>query len=314
MHTNLIFEQAPADLPTGFVAAAQYAAGKLDSLVSGDFTNTVQVVFGDLNGSPLRPGALAESLAGTLTTLSYTDLVQQLRAHAGNDVDREMVAHLPDNVPGDLANHNFMETSTQLKALGLHDPNDTAIDGMIGFSNQYAYTFDPAHRAVEGAYDAIGLFEHELTQALGRLPYDGAFQLLAFESPGHFAQPTSATSYFSTDGGVTNRGNFSPVGDTADWQTQNPNVPDALNFITYPGVQNDITDVDIAMLGALGFGLASDIQPTGPPSLPPPNDPLGDTPPPVDPPNDNAHIGCHHGHHKMRFVDHGDEKRYHHHA
>jgi hypothetical protein len=54
----------------------------------------------------------------------------------------------------------------------------TAVDGIMGFAadpNGTLFTYDPNARAVVGKYDLIGVVEHEISHALGRIAMGGTY-------------------------------------------------------------------------------------------------------------------------------------------
>ncbi|MBV9200850.1 MAG: hypothetical protein JO320_05860 [Alphaproteobacteria bacterium] len=59
-------------------------------------------------------------------------------------------------------------SDAEAKALGLRAANTSGIDGWVGFSSAADYTYDPDNRAVAGAYDFIGVAEHEIAEVMGR--------------------------------------------------------------------------------------------------------------------------------------------------
>jgi len=273
VHTNLIFDQPLASLPIGFVDSCRYAAAQLDATTAGNFINNVQVGFGELNGMPID-GALALAMPNQLTSMSYQDLLWQLTVHASNNLDRQMVSNLPKTEPADLTNVNLLVTSCQKKAWNLQNPNDSTIDGYVGISSQYPLAMDLAHRAAPGAYDLVSIFEHEETQEMGRLPYDGVMRLLSFQAPGQFAPDGSTSIYLSADNGQTNLGSLSPIGDRADLLNQSQQM-DPFYYVTPSGVQQDLTLLDKNIMSALGFAQTGDV----------------------------VHFHCGHHHHRMQFVD-----------
>ncbi len=68
-------------------------------------------------------------------------------------------------------------TTAQGKALGTVAAHDPASDGTFTFGEGFTYTFDPLNRAVVGAFDFIGLAEHEISEIMGRIPGLGSLVL-----------------------------------------------------------------------------------------------------------------------------------------
>ena len=149
--------------------------------------------------------------------------------------------------------------SAEEKALGLMSANATGVDGVMGFAadpNGTLFTYDPTNRAVAGKYDLIGVAEHEITHALGRIALAGtagnwisALDVFRYSAPG--VHNAAGNAYYSINGGTTNLDWFSTSSDLADWSsTAGNNSNDAYSN---GGVVNQFTATDITELSALGF-------------------------------------------------------------
>lgn len=238
----------------------QAAASDLEDLITTPVTLNIRVGYGEAGGSPLANGMLGEEVttAGTLVTAAQYEA--DLQAHGASDAAvQTALANMPsDSTP-------LFITSAQEKALGLLAPNAATIDGSVGFAadpNQSLFAYSSTDRAVGGKYDFIGVAEHEITHALGRVAingYSAALDLFRYAAPGEHA-PAGAPSYFSIDGGVTNLDDFAAVGDVADWATSAG--PDANDAFAATGNQNPLSQTDVTELKVLGFSV------TGP-ELPP---------------------------------------------
>jgi hypothetical protein len=57
------FDENPASLPSGFVAAVDYVVSYFDSLFTNNVDLTIAVGYGEIDGQSLASNALGESLA-----------------------------------------------------------------------------------------------------------------------------------------------------------------------------------------------------------------------------------------------------------
>jgi hypothetical protein len=121
----------------------------------------------DYNGTyPVTAVAIGGPLPGI--DLSYAELRTDLQAaylKSGSAADAVALA----NLSSDPWNGGQIYVSpAQEKAWGLLPTDGSGLDGAIGFSSQYAFSYTPTNRANNGQIDLIGVAEHELTHALGR--------------------------------------------------------------------------------------------------------------------------------------------------
>ncbi len=77
-------------------------------------------------------------------------------------------------------------TTADEKALGLISTTGSAVDGYLGFNNPLLTKlfYDPTHTLAipTGYYDFMGIFEHELSEVMGRVSTingSGAYSPLA---------------------------------------------------------------------------------------------------------------------------------------
>lgn len=277
MHINLLWDASVATDPykSSFKSAITYAANQVDYLCANNHeTVNIAVGFGECGGGtmPYGTGGAGGPVGGI--GISYANLIAALTAHASNATDKAELASLPKIAPAGLASGYL--APAQEKALGLLNPRGTEVDGNVGFSGN-PYTYNPANRAQPGKFDLIGMAEHELTHALGRIYGDLALMLVNYKSQG-VPEPVDIGGYFSIDGGKTDLANFSPNGDSADWNNIADNSHrDAFNYITNADTRNGITTVDRELMGVLGYN-------TNPPAT-----------------SETVHVRCHH-HHKMCFI------------
>ncbi|MGD0104905.1 MAG: NF038122 family metalloprotease [Rhodopila sp.] len=253
MQINFVYDPSTASAPAGFFTALNYVARVLDALIINPITVNIEVGWNEIAGSPLPSGDLATGGDSHGNDLTYSQLVAELSAHAGNPADQQELASLPANAASQLPAQLFVSTA-QEKAWGLLAPNADVIDGAVGFSSAYTYSFNVNDQNVPGESGFVAVAEHEITHALARLPDNGAFALTDYSAPG-VLNTSGGGGYYSVDGGVTDLGNFAPAAqDPADWAAHNGDAFDAQGTEGDGGV---LTEVDKTLLGTLGFSEAN---------------------------------------------------------
>ncbi|MGH6679229.1 MAG: NF038122 family metalloprotease [Bradyrhizobium sp.] len=150
--------------------------------------------------------------------------------------------------------------NAQLKLWGMLGANDSTTDDG---SATFATDIDPSL--------LVGVALHELTHAMGRVPYGpqpDVFDFYRFTSPGTqlFSDNIPApAAYFSLDGGYTKLADYGQNSDPSDFLNsgvQGPNDP--FNEYYSGGTLQQLTAVDLKQLDALGFHVTA---PVPPPSL-----------------------------------------------
>jgi hypothetical protein len=251
MNINIIYDASVDNAPAGFTAAVADAVQYLDALFTNPVTINIDVGYGEVGGQALS--SLGESLT-YLTSVTYSRLKGALPAGT-----------LPNSDPTNGG--NFVIATAEAKALGLPGAGGS-IDGDVGFSSTFPFTYDPNNRAVPGEYDFIGVVEHEITEVMGRSSMLGAgsyslLDLFRYSAPGVHDFNGTQAGYFSIDGGVTNLDNFntSPGGDFGDWAASAGH--DAFLAFSSSGVMNAFSSSDLTLMNALGYGGVSP-PPIGP--------------------------------------------------
>src|SRR5262249_35900811 len=132
------------------------------------FTNnvTIDVTFGWQN---LGAGAAAQN-SFFYNTYTYSQIETALMASQASLDDITAYTTLPVSDPTG-SGHLYALTTAEARALGLSaSPPTGQPDDYVILNSALAWTFDPNHRAVAGAFDALGAMEHEITEGVfGRI-------------------------------------------------------------------------------------------------------------------------------------------------
>src|SRR3984885_9440869 len=236
---NLIFDAAAMAAPASFLTGIEQAA----SILSATITNKITVNI-DIDYSGTGGGAAAGPDNGQY--VSYSTVRADLIANA---------------TPGDTSFSALPTGSTiqgqsqvavwnaQLKLFGLISPNDTTTDdGSATFATDINSSL------------LVGVALHELTHAMGRVPYGSQpdiFDFYRFTSAGSrlFTDNIPASSaYFSLNGGTTKIADFGVSSDPSDFLNsgvQGGNDP--FNEFYSGSTLQTLTPIDKEMLDALGF-------------------------------------------------------------
>ena len=264
MDINLIFDSSATAAPSGFFTAMSAAVAQLDTLIVNAITVNIQVGWGEItqegNSTPISGD---ESLGGPDTTdiLSYAQVRSELEANISSEADGSAIANMPAADP--TGGTGIEVYGAEEKAWGLLPANDGEIDGSVGFGPNANYNFNPSDRGDPSGIDFVGIAEHELTHALGRIsalqsgPQYSVLDLFRFSGAGTLAAGGNP-AYFSVDGGTTDLMNYDSLSDFADWAGSTPDSFDATSPF---GVENPITAVDLSELSVLGFDVP--VTPSG---------------------------------------------------
>ena len=260
---NLVWDASALAAPAAFRAAVTYTAHYFQSLIANPITVNLAVGYGEVGGSALGGGVLGAAGPDQGIGRSYAQYKADLAAHVSSPTMQTIVNNMSATDPTN--GRQVWVTSAEAKALGIWTGGNTGIDGSMGFAadpNGTVYTYDPNARGVSGKYDLIGIVEHELTHALGRIAlggnygsWVGALDLFRYSAPGVHSPYAGGSAYFSIDGGKSNLDWFSSSSDLGDWASTAGN--DANIAYANSGVVNQFTQTDIAELNALGFATGS---------------------------------------------------------
>ena len=240
---NLLFDAAAMAAPPSFQTAIQQAATMLSAAIFDHITVNIKI---DYSGS----GGGAAGGPDSGVPESYSSIRADL-INGATPGDTTFNA-LPNgaSIQGES---QVIVWNAQLKLFGLLGANDTTTDdGQARFATDI------------NSSSLVGVALHELTHALGRVPYGSKpdiFDLFRFTSAGtrlFLGGNTAPASYFSIDGGITKLADYGQTSDSSDFLNsgvQGPNDP--FNEIYSGGTVQQLTSVDLQQLDALGFHTTS---------------------------------------------------------
>jgi hypothetical protein len=197
--------------------------------------------------------------------ITYSQYLAALQAHSSGDaVDTAALASLPSDPSNPVNGNTTVDVTTaNLRALGFN-ATPPGPDSTIGLNTSITnYAGTPFNGSF---YSLLAVVEHETDEALGlgsnldTGSTSGAVRpedLFRYSAPGvrSYTISSSATSYFSVDGGITNLIGFNQSGppggaDYGDWVSSGtPHVQDAFGT---PGA-NPVFGVEQAALDAIGY-------------------------------------------------------------
>ncbi|MBR0939482.1 NF038122 family metalloprotease [Bradyrhizobium jicamae] len=236
---NLIFDAAAMAAPASFRSGIEQAASLLSAAISDKITLNFDVDYSGTGG-----GAAAGPDNGQW--LSYSTVRADLVNNASPGDTTFNALPSGSSIQGQSS---VAVWNAQLKLWGMIGATDTTTDdGSLTFATD----INPSL--------LVGVALHELTHAMGRVPYGpqpDIFDFYRFTSPGVrlFSNtiPSSA-AYFSLDGGstkVADYGQNSDPGDFLNSGVQGPNDP--FNEDYTGSTLQHLTSIDLQQLDALGF-------------------------------------------------------------
>ncbi|MDE3177776.1 MAG: VCBS repeat-containing protein [Pseudomonadota bacterium] len=240
-----------ADSPTAnFENDIINAAKLLSAAVHDKITVNITVGFGEVGGQVLGSGsAAAGPSSGQYET--YSDVHAKLLAHAaaGDTNFSSLPSGTTINDQNGNPQTNVAVWNAQLKSLGYISATATGDDGISGFAKDIPDSL------------MVGVGLHELSHALGRVPFDGGtsqpdiMEFFRYTAPGTrlFFGGTGTASYFSLDGGVTKLANYGVNSDPSDFLNDSLTTNDNFNeFYTGTTLQT-LTQLDLTQIDVLGF-------------------------------------------------------------
>jgi hypothetical protein len=211
--------------------ALHYAAIYLGNLITDPIAVTIQANVSNLN-STTTTGILAYGSAEGYFE-NFKTIRQEIALH-----DPSVAKYLPTTLPSGVYT-SIVASKSELQAWGLgYGAPSYSIGGSIVINTAYSSSFNystsiNAHNANTGLTDFVGVAEHELSHALGRISYNGntaslggylfgPLNLFRFDAPGKLQVDGMSSSsnatipYFSLNDGKTDLISFASVSRT-DW-------------------------------------------------------------------------------------------------
>src|SRR6516162_329988 len=255
MNIQIIWDSSVASAPAGFTADVQQVANFFASEIQSPITITIDVGYGEINGSSIGGSALGESE----TNLQQVSYLQLTSAYAATG--------LINNFPSSPPNGKFYVSDAEAQALGIITTTPT-VDGFIGFSSQSnIFDYSTSGTVPSNQYDFVGTVAHEISEVLGRIFLSSksisAYDFFHYSGPGVHDFAANGGGYFSINGGNTDLANFNTAhgGDGADWGAGGTSISggsafDSFNAFGTLGQFSPVTQTDLTVLQALGFQLS----------------------------------------------------------
>jgi hypothetical protein len=238
---NLIYDAAALAAPASFRAGIQQAVAILAAAISDKITVNIKI---DYSGT--GRGAAAGPDNGRYEPYSWVRDNLVNNAAPGDTTFNALTAGTTIQGQSNVAVWN-----AQLKLWGVLGANDTTTDDGAA---TFATDIDPNL--------LVGVALHELTHAMGRVPYGASsqpdvFDFYRFTSSGtrlFLGGATAPAAYFSLDGGNTKVADYGRTSDASDFLNsgvQGPNDP--FNEFYTGSTSQHLTAADLKQLNALGF-------------------------------------------------------------
>jgi hypothetical protein len=245
---NLQYDAAAMAAPASFRAGIQQAANLLAAAISDPITVNIKIDYSGTGG-----WAAAGPDNGLYEDYS-TIRADLIGAETPGDT-------LFNGLPGSasIQGESLVAVwNAQLKALGLLSPTAATDDGVAYFSTDINSNL------------LVGVALHELTHALGRVPYGSQpdiFDLFRFVLPGTrlFEAGTTTTerAYFSVSDGTLDLADYGLTSDDSDFLNsglQGSNDP--FDEFYSGSTSQQLSAIDLEQLAALGFHLAPNVMTT----------------------------------------------------
>jgi VCBS repeat-containing protein len=236
---NLIFDAAAMAAPASFRTGIEQAASILSATITNKITVNLNIDYSGTGG-----GAAAGPDTGQF--VNYSTVRSDLIADAAPGDTSFIALPTGSTIQGQS---QVAVWNAQLKLFGLISPNSTTTDDG---SATFATDINPSL--------LVGVALHELTHAIGRVPYGSQpdiFDFYRFTSVGTrlFTDNIPASSaYFSLNGGTTKIADFGVSSDPSDFLNsgvQGGNDP--FNEFYSGSTLQTLTPIDKEILDALGF-------------------------------------------------------------
>ena len=235
--------------PQSFMDAIENAAKLITAAISDKITINLNINYSGTGG-----GAAAGP-AGIYST--YTNL----RNYLINNASPNSVSMFSNFLPNTSAIQGQTQAviwSAEEKLWNIISPQSSQTDGTCYFATDIS------------ANALVGVALHELTHAMGRVPYGptpSAFDLFRYTAPGvrlfNGSLPAPSASYFSIDGGITKLADYGVSSDPSDFLNSGvQGAKDAFNEFYSPGVTLQyLSTIDLKQLEVLGFHLTGPAAP-----------------------------------------------------
>lgn len=239
---NLILDAAAQAAPASFKNGLQQAVAILAANITDQITVNIKIDYSGTGG-----GASAGPDNGYYENYSWVRSQLLNNASAGDTTFNGLPSG--STIQGQS---NVAVWNAQLKLWDVIAATDTTTDDA---SAKFSTDINPNL--------LVGVALHELTHAMGRVPYGSApdiFDFYRFTSPDvrlFSGNQTAPAAYFSLDGGVTKLADYGRNSDPSDFLNtgvQGPNDP-FNEYYTSSTIQG-LTSIDLKQLDALGFHLA----------------------------------------------------------
>jgi VCBS repeat protein len=259
---NVTYDASVNSAPAAFKTAIATVVQFFDNTFTNPITINIDVGYGEIgpNNTPLGSGALGESNT-FFNSYSYSAIRNAMVTGATSADQTSAANSLP--VADPTGGGNFWMATAEAKALRLQGAS-SAVDGYVGFSSTFPFTYNNSTGVAPGTYDFFGTAAHEFSEVMGRELFVGSdgigsnsftpLDLFHYSSQNvrDFSGPTAG--YFSIDGGRTNLDNFNtdPNGDFGDWASS-AGFKDSFLAFSNSGVVNAVSQNDLRELNALGY-------------------------------------------------------------
>ena len=159
---DINWDSSVANAPSGFVTAVDQVVSFYESHFSNPITITIDVGYGEIDGTALASNALGES-ESYLTSTTYSALQSALVSNANAIGDTAAAASLPATSP---VNGQYWVPLAEAAALGLPAPG-ASVDGYVQFSSTYGFAYNDSNGVAANQYDFFGVVAHEISRGDG---------------------------------------------------------------------------------------------------------------------------------------------------
>lgn len=247
MNINLSFDTRAAAAPASFRGAIQAAANLLNTIFIDNITVTIGIGYGEYPATGALETNGGASASAVFHALPYSQVRSWLSANAAPVVQSGVNA-LPTTSSFYGYAYTYVSTAEE-KLMGQSSSNSSGFDGYAGFATDISLT------------SLVGVAVHEITHALGRMPY-GANIFDFFRYSGVVQNLLTGTipsvaSYFSLDGGKTHLADYGQVSDPSDFKNTSATQGDPFDEYYNASTAQSLTSLDILQMEALGYHVGS---------------------------------------------------------